>query len=386
MTAATYKDNYTLDGRVPFQTGWIPKKNKISHATKLMNEALGGSHRALGELKEAMTTSDAIFAFAHVMRLNFVPDFEAAPREWTDIAGKRGSTDLELPTLYTLSRSWDSGTLGKGDPADPDNPKHVSPIVPEGTAYPLAYMRGEKAEGASLQKRGFKTDFTFEMILKDPVGYINSLPGAMLDVALDTEEFEVFSALKAGLTAANAMVGGKNPDGTDVPANPRPTRAALIQALTQLARRKRNGRYIPARGKYIILVAPGEADFVNFQIHNISLSKIQDGNLTLDVGGDNPLSRLTARESEYIAPGQWVIVPAGGVVGRRPVLDHIHLVGHEAPELRVENNTGQYIGGGTVPPFEGSFDNDSATFRIRQFTGGVLWTPEAVIWSDGSGN
>ena len=37
MTAATYKDNYTLDGRVPFKTGWIPKKNKISHATKLMN-------------------------------------------------------------------------------------------------------------------------------------------------------------------------------------------------------------------------------------------------------------------------------------------------------------------------------------------------------------
>lgn len=163
MTAATYKDNYTLDGRVPFQTGWIPKKNKISHATKLMNEALGGSHRALGELKEAMTTSDAIFAFAHVMRLNFVPDFEAAPREWTDIADKRGSTDLELPTLYTLSRSWDSGTLGMGNPADPDNPKHVSPIVPEGTAYPLAYMRGEKAEGASLHKRGFKTDFTFEL-------------------------------------------------------------------------------------------------------------------------------------------------------------------------------------------------------------------------------
>ena len=86
------------------------------------------------------------------------------------------------------------------------------------------------------------------MILKDPVGYINSLPGAMLDVALDTEEFEVFSALKAGLTAANAMVGGQNPDGTNVPANPRPTRAALIQALTQLARRTRNGRYIPARG------------------------------------------------------------------------------------------------------------------------------------------
>ena len=66
-----------------------------------------------------------------------------------------------------------------------------------------------------------------------------------------------------------------------MPANPRPTRAALIQALTQLARRKRNRRFIPARGKYIILVAPGEADFVNFQIHNISLSRIQDGNLTI---------------------------------------------------------------------------------------------------------
>lgn len=374
-----YKNPFTLDGRVGFQPG--VSKKKIEATKRLMDGALAGNRQAVGTLQEAMTTSDAIFNFAHVINLNFVPDFEKAPRTWKEIAGVRKASDFRDVTLYSLARNWSDGVLGAGDPA------HVSPVVPEGTAYPTAYMQGEQVSGAHIRKRGFKTDFTFEAMINDPVGFIAALPDAMLEVALDTEEYEVYAALRNGLTTDNEIVAGTNPDGSAAPAKSKLTRGALIQALIQLGQREHNGRKIPANGAYKLIVAPGMAEFANFVLNNVSLTEIKEGtDITLGVSGYNPLARIKAIESEYFDGDEWALVPAGGKVGPRPVLEHLNLIGHEAPELRVENATGNYVGGAAVAPFEGSFVNDSTSFRIRQLGDGVLWTPQAVIWSDGSGN
>ena len=54
------------------------------------------------------------------------------------------------------------------------------------------------------------------------------------------------------------------------------------------------------------------------------------------------------------------------------------------PELRVADDAGNYITGGAVNPMQGSFVNDTIQYRMRQFSGGALYVPDAVIWSDGS--
>ena len=48
------------------------------------------------------------------------------------------------------------------------------------------------------------------------------------------------------------------------------------------------------------------------------------------------------------------------------------------------DDAGNYITGGAVNPMQGSFVNDTIQYRMRQFSGGALYVPDAVIWSDGS--
>lgn len=368
----TFKDTFTLDGRVKPVPGVTRRKTEAM--VRLIDQTMRGDFQAAGTLREAMTSSDAIFNFAHAVNLNFVPDFEDTPRQWRDIAGTRGASDFRPVALYTLGRKWGDGVLGKADP------RHVAPVIPEGSPYPLAYMAGEEIEGGKVVKRGFKTDFTFEALINDTIGFIRALPENMMDIALNTEEFEVFTSLLSNIKAGNKLAGGTTPDGATVAAGAELGRGTLVRALMELAERKLDGRFIPATGRYVLLVAPGQGIFANFIIHNQTLTGMVEGDSEITVSGYNPLTRITVRESEYITGSQWVLTPEGGKIGNRPVLERLNLIGHETPELRVSNVTGSYVGGGTVSPFEGSFENDSTTFRLRMFGGAVTWTPEAIIW------
>src|SRR4030095_15184324 len=76
------------------------------------------------------------------------------------------------------------------------------------------------------------------------------------------------------------------------------------------------------------------------------------------------LSSITVIESQYVTGTNWYLIPKPGTV-RRPVLALGRLRGNETPELRVNNLTGNYVGGASVPPFEGSFDNDTIDMRLR---------------------
>lgn len=376
-----FKDTFTLDGRVKPMPGVTPRKTEA--ISRLIEKTMQGDHRAAGTLREAMTTSDAIFNFAHAVNLNFVPNFPDLPRDWSDIAGVRGAGDFRPVALYTLNRTWGDGVLGKEDP------RHVAPVIPEGSAYPLAYMAGEEIEGGKVLKRGFKTDFTFEALINDTVGFIRALPENMEEIAINTEQYEVMSALMGAIDGTNKLAGGTIPEGDTVAAGAALGRGTLVRAMIELAQRKFDGRYIPANGRYVLLVAPGQEIFANFIIHNQTLTGLVAGDSDeqeITVSGYNPLSRIQVKESEYLSGSQWILTPHRGRIGARPVLERLYLIGHEVPELRVSNATGSYLGGGSVSPFEGSFENDSTTFRLRMFGGGVAWTPQAMIWGGEAGN
>lgn len=381
MTDRTYTDEFTLDGRVKPAAGVT--KAKVAAVRSLVEATLSGDRQAKGRLEEAMTTSDAIFSFGHLVNVNVLPQFERAERTWTSIAGVRSVSDFRKPVLYSMSADWSDGVLGSG------TPNHVAPVVPETAPYPYSYMSGEESATAGVVKRGFKTDFSFERFIDDAVGFIAALPQEMLRVALDTEEYEVYSALIAGAGAGQQVDGGPVPTGgTAVTANPVLSRDALIRAQIELSQRQVGGRQVRINGGYNLIVPVGQALFVNF-ILNQTLGAIETGTDPAFVyqvnGGYNPLANITVIESEYVTGQSWYLVPKPGTTAR-PVLERLQLIGHESPELRVENATGNYVGGGAVSPFEGSFSNDTATFRLRQIGNGTLWTPDLVIWSDGSGS
>lgn len=370
-----YKDNYTLDGRVKPTAGVT--KSKVEALRGLVESALRGNRIAAGTLVEVITTSDAAFSLAHLVNLNFLPQYDEAPRTWTEIAGTRGVSDFRPAVLYGMAGEWEDGVLGDGTPA------HIAPVIPEGTAYPESTLKGEESQVGGIQKRGFRTSFTFEAFINDAIGFLRALPDEMLRVALDTEEYEVYTALIGGATATQQLDGGTIPDGTIVPANSVLSRAALIQAIIELSARKVNGRTVQYNGGFNLIVAPGQALFADFIINTLSLTSIRDGALDLSVNGYNPLSNIKVIESEYVTGTAWYILPKKGTT-RRPGLERLQMIGHETPELRVQGLTGTYVGGGAVSPFEGSFDADSAAYRIRLMGRGINWSPDSVLWSTGT--
>ena len=379
MTAIT---DFTLHGKVRPQNANVTPR-KVMALKGLIEEAMSGDRKAKGIIEEAISTSDAMFNWTHLVNLNLVPQFEAAPRQWTKLASVKLVSDFRDVLEYELDPQWDSNTLGDGDPL------FTSPEVPEGTEYPEATFSGQAAQGSGIKKYGFGSGFTFEAFVNDSLGVIATLPEKMLQVALDTEEKLVFGALKDQAGATQQLQAGNNPDKTAVPKNAPFTRDALIQALIQVKQRKHNKRFITFNGGFKLVVAPGAAINANWQLYGMTLDSVSDSAGRKYSAADAQLVAGVTEviESPFVSGNAWYLVPNPGSLGAgRDVLKLHKLIGHETPELRVENVTGNYVGGGTVSPFEGSFSTDTSRFRIRQFGSGFNWFPNAVIWSTGAGS
>lgn len=388
-----YKNKLTLDGRVKPVVG--VSESKVKAVRDLLEKHYEGNRIATATLHEALTTSDAIFNLAHLATLNFVPNYDIADRTWTQIAGTREAPDFRPITLYSLSRSWTDGTDADQVLAPQSVGHNAAPIVPEGTAYPYAYISGEATQGAGVVKRGFKTDWTLESRINDSLGAIERLPAEMLSVSLDTEEADVYGALISQTPAGSALAGGVTPEGATVLPNAAFSRDAIIRAMIELANRTVNGRMIGSVGSYNLIVPIGQALFVNFILQQ-NLNKItKDPNSALGTaktefefqvaGGYNPLSGVSVVESPYVTGSAWYLLPKPGAT-RRPVLERLTLRGYTSPQLFVDNHVGTYVGGASVSPFEGSFDADVITLKLRQFGGGVVWDNGAgVIKSTGLG-
>lgn len=383
--AKTYKNPLTLDGKIKLDPHVTPAKVK---AVKELAEAtMSGDRRAKGILEESITTSDAIFNYAALVNANVLPEFETEPDTWNQIAGTRLVSDFRAPTLYSIVPEYQPGVVGSG------TPRGVLPVVPEAAAYPYATLEQETSEVGGIRKHGLKAGFTMEAWLNDSVGALQAIPDSFRRLARDTDEAEVYTALVQGVTAASELVGGQVPTGATVPANAPLSRDALIRAIIEIGERQVNGRYVRIAGGFNLIVPRGQGVFANF-ILNQTLGEIRqtDGGNQFVYGvngGYNPLGNISVVESEYIvATGTdvpWYLVPQQGTTGGRPVLELLRLVGHELPELRVNNATGVYVGGGAISPFEGNFENDAADFRIRTFARGILWSPELIVFSDGTG-
>lgn len=369
----------TQNGRIRVEP-WVTEA-KVNKAKELYEGYRRGDRIAKAMLSEAMSTSDAIFSVAYLANVNFLPNYDEAPRVWTSIAGRRTVNDFRPATLYSLNRSW---TDGNGD-SNVLSANGGAPTIPEGTDYPYAYIAGETSEGAGVTKKGFKTDWTLEAQINDDLGVIDALPTEMESVSLDTEEEEVLGALVAAMGSSNDLTGGTIPTGTTVAANAPLSRDALIRAKYELSQREINGRKIVVTGGFNLIVPIGQGDFAQF-ILNQTYAEVADGSFQLNISGYNPLAGITVVESEYVSGTVWALVPKPGAT-RRPVVDKLFLRGYETPGIFVDNRTGNFVGGGAVSPFEGNFDRDVITLKLRQFGAGVVWDSGAgFIWSEGDGN
>lgn len=380
-----YEDAWTLDGRLKPTRGTITK-TKVKAVKELLTAHLAGNGVATATLTEALTSTDAIFNLSYLTNLNFVPNYEAEDQEWRSIAGERTVPDFRPVTLYTINRNW---TDGNGE-SNVLGAHGEAPVIPEGTGYPYAYIAGEVAQGTGVRKRGLKTDWTLESRINDGLAALDNLPSELLEVSKDTDSADVWGALTTQVTAASALDGGEVPGGlAAVPPNAPISADAIARAIIELSERTINGRKIRVTGGYNLIVPVGQGLFANFIINSQALAGIDttSGAITqrVTVNGYNPLAAVSVVESEWITGESWYLLPKPGAT-RRPVLEHLSLRGYEAPQIFVDNHTGNFVGAGAVSPFEGNFAADVITLKLRQFGGGILWdSGAAVVTSNGTG-
>jgi hypothetical protein len=375
---AEYKDQFTLDGRIK-PANHLVTRAKVAEADKLLTSAFRGDKIAAGKLQEVHTTSDLKFNLAHLITSVALPQFDESERTWSQVAGTRVVPDFGPVRLTSLF-----GQLTGAGVVDGPGAGTLSgglPTVPEAAPYPYVTITGQEAFYAKLAKMGAKFGFTWESNVNDIVGFFEQIPGELVQLALDTEEREVYEALINGTTAE--LAAQTLPDGTTTDPNAALTPEAIWAAIIQLQNVTINGRKVGRASGYNVVVPAGTAEFIQWKL-NQTIIYIQDGSVTYGPGDRSALNNISIVESSWVTGTNWYVLPKPGAV-RRPVLELLRLRGYEAPELRIHGDTGSYVGGSAVSPFEGNFDTDTIDYRIRYVAGGVLWSTAYSLKSDGTG-
>jgi hypothetical protein len=376
---AEFKDQFTLDGLLKPAHPSVTRA-KVAEADRLLQKALRGDKIATGQLAEVHTTSDLKFNLAHLITTVALPQFDEAERTWSQVAGVRTVPDFGPVRLQSIFGSLTGAGVAQG-PANGQGISGGLPVVPEAAPYPYLTVTGQEAFYSKLSKLGAKFGFTWEASVNDVVGFFEQIPGELVQLALDTEEREVYEALINGTTVE--LASQTLPDGTVTDPNAAISPEAIWAAILQLQNTVVNGRKVGRASGYNVVVPAGTADFINWRL-NQQIIEIQDGSIVYGPGDRSVFNNVTIVESVYLTGTNWIILPKPGAI-RRPVLELLRLRGYERPELRVHGDTGQYVGGSAVSPFEGSWDNDTVDYRIRYVAGGVLWADDYSIKSDGSG-
>ena len=371
-----YEDQFTLDGELHPQPGVTREKAEAARELLFQSKR---SRMKRAELVELFTSTDLSFSLGHVLNINMVPQLPEELEDLDAIAGSRTVNDFRPVVLRGLITT--DGVEGAG--VDENG---AAAIIPEGTPYPhVVYSRNEESYYSSLRKRGLRADVTFEALINDDLGEIDELPTRFAEVVRKTHYAEVFQALESatqGLSAAELI------DGQVVPADARVSALALIAGAAEIEQREVNGNKIGEISRYIVLVAPGKKKFLEYDIDQTfnRVLYIQDGSKTLtpDPALRALLPNYEIRESPRLSGEEWRMFPAPGTT-ERPVLERLSLRGYEQPEIRVRSDQGFYPGGGQVGIWQGGFDADTASYRLRLFTGAVLWDDNYVIKSPGTG-
>lgn len=334
------------------------------------------------------TGDDFIFAFAQLSAFSVQNEWEAADRTWSQAIETETVSSFETPRTYSINPSLE----GFARPVtEPNKPSDVVPLVPEGSPYPHFVFSSELTQAGSIHKAGGRYDLTFEKIVGDVAGIVPLIPRLITESLLQREEYDAWQGLVDFIDVPeNHLVAGESLIGEAVPADAPLSRAALAVALRQATNREIEGRKVSV-SSYNLIVPTGAGDDARFFLNTLSLTGLEQTSglqtQILSVNGYNPLGRISGVvETDYLTDSQWALIPAKGAVrGNKKFYTLGQLAGHVGPEIRLQNVTGQYLGGGTVSPFEGSFETDSAAFRGRIIDGGLGWNREYAVWSDGDG-
>lgn len=385
----------SADGRLtvsPFVTE--AKFNHMAEMLQGVRQRGYAGDRAGVDLRETLSTSDAPFSYIHLANFKNLELYDKSENIWRDIATEDEADDFRPTTFYNYAVNYDQLKMNKGNIIGGTS-YAVAPTVAELDTYPYAFGYIEEDAHIALEKRGYKTGFSLEMMVNDIHRLAGRFPGDMLAVAEDTDEFVVMRALVEGVTSTSQMVAGTDfITGDAIPANAPASAAAIRTLLRQIGTRVDNrGNAIGLATRYNVVVGIGQADALQWDIDNAqNIVQIADTGTTNDIVYGRPRNTGLGRinkvvESKFVSGDAWYLVPVPGT-STRPTVVKMNLRGYTMPEVYVSNFNGTPVAGGASGnPFQAfSFDNDSVDFKLRTFTNAGLISEDQIGWSDGSGS
>lgn len=342
---------------------------KAVEAAKLFNEGISGSNPfKYAMLKEALTTSDFNLYLGKAFDVEMLAKYEDLTPEWQKIATPTTVKDFKPKTFKDLFGG--RGALDK---------------VKEAAEYKERNKDSAEYE-LKAEKYGNTFKLTFELIKNDELDGLASLPDDLAQGAVETEDkaaFEAFVSATGPNTAFFKTANGNAPTTLAF------TRENIQAAYVAMSKRKdKNGNPVRLSSARLLIVVPNGLLFEAEQIVNApTIPDPAGGAGTIP----NPLAgKFTVVVSDYLtvvntsakADATWYILPAP--VSPRPALVVAKMRGEENPDIRVKADQGIRVGGGTIAPEEGSFNDDTITYRGRHIVGAGTLDPLLTYASTGS--
>lgn len=371
---------------------------RSSELARIIAEAQrAGTPSAMARLNEAVSSGDFPLLFQNITQASMLGQYAELPQQWPTFSLRTTVPDFRPARMVR----WDAGMDQLPDyNGGADRHVRALPRIPELTEYPTFNLTTEGSD-YFVNKYGARFPFSWEAYLNDELRVLQQLPTEMARWARDTED-----VLTTGVLAT---AEGPNPDffnttenfGAQVPAgnyvkdNPPLSLRALEQAIQEIGMRQVAGRQVMVQN-FVLLVPPSLALTAHSIAQSTTYVHVQrlstDEEIRTNVA--SPIAgRFSVVESPWLplidrsatSATTWYLIPAGGQSDRGPVIVTAFLRGHETPEVRVMGDTGQAIGGGEVPAFEGSFSHDDIQYRVRSIIGAAGIDNSAVAVSKGNG-
>lgn len=374
-------------------------KARMIEVAELVEHALDGDVLSQAKIKReilsvgrdieesAHSTSDFPSALKAVTEQAFLGQYGQIQSVYPEYTQQYNVNNLRPQAFYSLAQDISNLPDSNGGVATNKNHPGGLPRIPELTEFPtISFAASETSFGVA--KYGARVNFSFEMLLNDEWGVLETLPGQLAQLARNHEDI-VATEVLASSTGPDATFFNATNKNRIVTAdgfasnNPALTVDAVTKAVSVIRSKKHNGNPVVVQ-KFALMVPPAlEAEAR--KILGVSAFEVTDINGTYTVA--NPISDIQLIVNPWLqlvdqsanVNTTWYLLPYRSA-GVRPAVVFSKIRGREVPELRIANATGDYLGGGSVPGREGSFINDDIEFRVRHFVGaaGIAFETAAV--------
>lgn len=379
-------------------------QKRYDYVANLIEGALSGDYVAQGaikkeilgtrkvEVEESHSTSDFPAVLRSITEVSFMDQYSQIESVYPQYTRQYNVNNLRPQAFYSLAQDISNlpDTNG-GDPTTLTAPGGLVRI-PELTEFPtISFVASDTSFGVA--KYGARVNFSFEMLLNDEWGVLETLPTELAQLARNQEDI-VATEVLAGAAGPNSTffnnTNGNLYNTTNGFASNNPVLSvdAVVNGVSRIRSRTFNGNPVVVN-KFILMVPPA-LEAQARRLLGVSSFQITDPvNGVYDI--PNPISDIGLVVNPWLpvidksanVNKTWYLLPAGSA-GVRPAVVFSKIRGRETPELRISAATGEYLGGGSVPGREGSFLNDDIEFRVRHFVGAAGIAFETAVVSNGT--